>query len=121
MEKTLTKNLSETSWLWLVKVVFGLLIIIWLGLHFMVNHLLAPNGLLSYQEVIAYYKNPIIPAIEIIFLITVIVHSFLGLRSIVLDMNPSRKVMQWVNWVLTLGGAGAIVYGVWLALVIASL
>jgi succinate dehydrogenase hydrophobic anchor subunit len=120
MEKIMAKPNSENSWLWLVKIIAGLLIIVLLALHFLVNHLLAPNGLLSYAEVVAYYKNPIIPTIEVIFLITVIAHAFIGLRSIVLDLNPSRAVLQWVTGLLTLVGAGAIAYGIWLVVVIAG-
>ena len=120
MEKSLTKNNSENSWLWLVKIIAGLLIILLLGLHFIVNHLLAPNGLLSYAEVVAYYKNPIIPAIEIVFLITVITHAFIGLRSIVLDLNPTRTVLRWVTGLLAVVGAVCITYGVWLVVVIAG-
>jgi succinate dehydrogenase hydrophobic anchor subunit len=120
MEKTLNRNLTETTWLWIVKVVAGLLIILWLGLHFIVNHFLAPNGLLSYDEVVRYYKNPIIPAIEILFLVTVVTHAFVGLRSILLDLNPSRAIQRVIDWVLILIGAGAIIYGTWLVLLIAS-
>ncbi|MHC1784996.1 MAG: hypothetical protein AB9891_19960 [Anaerolineaceae bacterium] len=120
MENSLAKPRTENSWLWLLKIIAGLLIILLLGLHFIVNHILAPNGLLSYAEVVAYYKNPVIPTIEIIFLITVIVHAFIGLRSIVLDLNPSRTVLQWVTGLLTMVGAGAIAYGIWLVVVIAA-
>lgn len=118
MDKTYFKKPVENSWLWMLKIIAGLIIILLLGLHFLVNHLFAPNGLLSYVEVVAYYKNPIIPVIEIIFLITVIVHSFIGIRSILLDLHPSRKLLQWMNWILGIVGAAAIVYGSWLVIVI---
>lgn len=118
MEKTLSKSNHENSWLWLVKIIAGLLVIFMLGLHFIVNHLLAPNGLLSYAEVVSYYKIPIIPIIEVIFLITVITHAFIGLRSIILDLNPSQTVLRWVNVLLVLLGAVCIFYGTWLVIVI---
>jgi succinate dehydrogenase / fumarate reductase membrane anchor subunit len=118
MEKSLAKRNTENSWLWLVKIIAGLLVILMLGLHFIVNHLLAPNGLLSYAEVVAYYKIPIIPIIEVIFLITVITHAFIGLRSIVLDLNPSPTALRWVNIFLVLLGSVCIFYGTWLVIVI---
>lgn len=120
MEKSLSNPRSETSWLWLAKIFLGLLIVLLLGLHFVVNHILAPNGLLSYNEVVAYYKNPIIPTIEIIFLITVIAHAFIGLRSVILDLNPAKAVMRWINGLLVVVGAGAIIYGSWLVIEIAG-
>ncbi len=118
MEKSLAKSNTENSWLWLVKIIAGLLIILMLGLHFIVNHLLAPHGLLSYAEVVSYYKIPIIPIIEVIFLITVLTHAFIGLRSIVLDLNPSRIVLRWVTVLLVVLGVICAFYGTWLVVVI---
>lgn len=111
----------EGAGLWLFKIVSGLLIIALLFLHFIVNHFLAPQGLLSWAEVIAYYNIPIIPAIEIFFLIFVVAHSLVGLRSIILDLNPSKAVTRVMDigfWAL---GTVAIVYGIWLALRIAAI
>ena len=57
---------------------------------------------------------------EILFLITVVTHSLIGLRSILLDLNPARPLLKVIDWGLVLGGLTAISYGIWLALVIAS-
>ena len=75
---------------WLLKIITGLFVVVFLGIHFIVNHLIAPEGLLTYSDVVKYYQNPIIVIMEISFLIVVVVHSFLGLRAILLDLNPSR-------------------------------
>ena len=48
---------NETTWLWLIKIVTGLLVIILLLVHFVVNHFLADGALLSYDDVIAYFSN----------------------------------------------------------------
>jgi len=85
-----------------------------------VNHLLAPEGLLTYQEVIRYYSFAIVPVMEIIFLVVVIFHSFVGLRSIILDLNPSNRVMKFVDYILVILGGAAVVYGTWLALLISK-
>lgn len=110
----------ETSWLWLYKILAGGLIVILLGVHFIVNHLVAPGGLLTYADVIAYYKVPIVPVMEIAFLIFVVSHALVGLRSIVLDLNPSDQALKWVDWVLWLVGIVACAYGIWLVFVIAA-
>lgn len=108
----------EGAWLWLFKIVAGLMIVLLLALHFIVNHLVAPSGLLSYQDVIVYYQNPIIPIVEVIFLIFVVSHALVGLRSIVLDLNPSDGVLRLVDAVFWLAGTGFIIYGIWLVVVI---
>jgi succinate dehydrogenase hydrophobic anchor subunit len=113
-------KVGENSWVWLVKIVAGILILLFLGLHFVVNHLVAPGGLLSYADVVAYYQNPIIPIIEIGFLVVVIAHSLLGLRGIVFDMNPSRKFVEVLDIVFTVLAVFAIGYGIWLVMVIVA-
>ena len=111
---------QEGASLWLIKIFTGMAVIIVLGIHLVVNHLVAPNGLLSYADVIAYYKNPIIPAMEILFLVIVVSHSLLGLRSILLDLQPSQIILKWVDRAMLGIGTTAIIYGTWLALKIAS-
>jgi succinate dehydrogenase hydrophobic anchor subunit len=106
----------------LLKIVTGPLLVIVLILHFTVNHYLGSmsSGLMTYDDVIRYFQNPIIPAIEILFLVTVVTHCLIGLRGIVLDMNPSRAVLRLVTWLLVLLGVTSVVYGIWLALAIAA-
>ncbi|HZU87020.1 MAG TPA: hypothetical protein VFF78_06025, partial [Anaerolineaceae bacterium] len=76
----------EGGWLWILKIVGGLLIVGLIILHMIVNHLVAPGGLLTYQDVLNYYDNPIIPILEVAFLIFAVSHALLGLRSILLDL-----------------------------------
>jgi len=111
---------GETAWLWLVKIVTGPLLIILILIHFIVNHFMAEGGLLTYTDVIAYYQNPLIPAMEILFLATVVTHSLIGLRGIILDLKPSRSILKVIDWILVIAGVSAVLYGTWLALTIAS-
>ena len=80
MENTSTSKpgAREGMGLWLYKVVAGLFIVLLLGLHFIVNHLVAPGGLRTWADVVAYYQNPIIPILEILFLIFVVSHALIG-------------------------------------------
>ncbi len=114
---------GETAWLWLVKIVTGPLLVPILCLHLIVNHYLGStsSGLMTYDDVIAYFQNPLIPAIEILFVTTVVIHSLVGFRGIVLDMNPSRPVLGAVTALLVALGATAIGYGIWLALTLVAL
>ncbi len=112
---------SESGWLWLFKIVSGLLLVLILLIHLIVNHMLGTEGgLLTFAEVVKYYQNPIIPIMEGAFLIFVVSHSLIGLRSIILDLNPSPKVLSGVTWVLTGVGAVSIIYGIWLLLAIVA-
>ena len=113
---------GETTWLWLIKIVTGPLLLLVLGLHLTVNHYLGSHaaGLMTHDDVIQYFQNPLIPAIEILFLITVVTHSLIGLRGIVLDMDPSRTTLNIVTWLFVILGVASVVYGIWLALRIAA-
>ncbi len=111
---------NESVWLWLVKILAGLLVIVVLGIHFVINHAVAPGGLLTYENVIQYYKTPIVPIMEIFFLVVVITHSFLGLRSILLDLNPAYWIRRTMDTVFLLFGAGCILYGSWLVLILSN-
>ncbi len=120
VQNTSAPRSGENSWLWLVKIVTGPLLIVLILVHFIVNHFIGQKGLLTYADVVAYYSNPLIPLMEILFLATVVTHSLSGLRGIILDLKPSRGVLAVVDWLLVIVGIAAVSYGAWLALVIAS-
>ena len=66
---------GEGFWLWLAKIITGGFLIIILGIHLVVNHLVGTTGLLTWTDVVKYYSHPIIPIMEIAFLIFVVTHS----------------------------------------------
>jgi succinate dehydrogenase hydrophobic anchor subunit len=113
---------GENTWIWLIKIATGPLLVLVIGLHFAVNHYMGSmsSGLMTYEDIIAYYQNPIIPIIEIVFLATVVTHSLIGLRGIILDLNPSRKVLNIVTWLMVILGVFSVGYGIWLVFAIAS-
>jgi succinate dehydrogenase hydrophobic anchor subunit len=108
----------ENAWLWFIKILGGVLIFITLGIHLVVNHLVAKGGLLNYQGIVQYYQISIVPIMEISFLFFAVVHSLLGTRSIILDLNPSKNILKGINILLILVGSTAIIYGVWLVILI---
>ncbi len=116
--ETSSPKSGETTWLWLTKLVTGVLVIVLLFVHLIVNHLVAPNGLLSYREVAEYLALPGIAFMESTFLVIVIAHALLAMRSVLLDLKPSRAVLSGINWSFLLIGVGATVYGIWLLQVI---
>jgi succinate dehydrogenase hydrophobic anchor subunit len=110
----------EGAWLWMYKIFAGLLIVILLGVHFVINHLVAPTGLLTYDDVIHYYQVPIVPIMEIAFLAFVVSHALVGMRSILLDLNPSDQLLKIADVLFLLTGSGFIIYGIWLVITIAQ-
>ncbi len=111
---------GENVWLWLFKIVSGVLIVVILILHFIVNHTIVQGGLLTWADVVAYYHNPIVPIMEGIFVVLVVPHALIGLRGIFLDLRPARALLRVVDWLMIVVGGVAIVYGLWLLVTITS-
>lgn len=115
-----TLKKGEGYGLWLLKIVTGALVIVLLFVHLVVNHLVATEGLLSFQEVVDYLSTPGIALMEGTFLVVVVVHALIGARSIILDLNPNTGVLRAVDVTFSLIGIVSIVYGIWLLQVIIS-
>jgi len=116
----ITTKPNEGYALWLYKIIAGCFIFVLLVIHLIVNHLVAPGGLLTYMDVLQYYTIPIVPIMEIAFLLFAVSHSLIGIRSIILDLNPTISVLRYLDWFLIVLGIGASVYGIWLVLVLVS-
>jgi succinate dehydrogenase / fumarate reductase membrane anchor subunit len=119
-QASVLRKSREGAGLWLFKIAAGLLIVVLLGVHFVINHLVAPEGLLTYADVVRYYAIPFVPFMEILFLVVVIAHALVGLRSILLDLNPPVGLIKVIDGLFWLAGIGFTVYGVWLVWVIAQ-
>jgi len=82
------------SMLWLSQAISGFALTALLGLHMIANHFVVEGGLLTYQDVLAYLSNPAIFVLEVIFLLVVVPHAFLGLRAILLDLGPRPRTVR---------------------------
>lgn len=111
----------ETALLWFIKVLAGGFIFIFLVIHFIVNHLVAPGGLLTYQDIVKYYQNPGVLIMEGCFLTFILVHALLGLRSIILDMHPAPDLVKILDVGLSFLGCATIIYGIWLLITVSSM
>ena len=105
---------------WLVQAGLGIMLVILLAIHLIVNHWAAPQGLLTYADVVRYYDTPGIAWMEAAFLIVVTVHCLLGLHSILLDLNLSARITRIATRMLTIVGLTTILYGIWLTRTISS-
>jgi len=113
-------RMGENAGFWFFKVLSGFLIILVLIFHLVINHLIVDGGLLLYADVVKYYQTWIVPVMEVFFLIFVVSHSLIGLRSILLDLHPGNTGLKWMNRGLLLLGVIAIMYGTWLVFVIVA-
>ncbi len=103
--------LRWTSWAW--QAVSGLVLLVVIGVHLVVNHF-AAGGLLTYQQVVAYLSNPWVLGLETVFLVTVVFHALAGVRAMVLDLGVAEKAARRLTAVLVLLGVLMVAYGLWL-------
>ena len=104
---------------WLIQAALGAMLVILLGVHLIVNHWVAPQGLLTYADVVNYYDIPGVVWMETAFLTVVTAHCLLGLHSILVDLNLRPLITSILSWVFVLTGVGTILYGLWLIRIIA--
>ena len=105
-------NSSKARWSWLLQVISGAVLLLLLGLHWIAQHYLAAGGLRSYAEVVEYLRQPVVFALELSFLVVVTSHALLGVRSMVLDLNPSPAAYRVLNVFLFFVGFITIAYGI---------
>jgi succinate dehydrogenase/fumarate reductase cytochrome b subunit len=106
---------------WFLQAGLGMLLIVLLAVHLIVNHWAAPHGLLTYADVIRYYDLSGIVWMEGVFLIVVTIHCLLGIHAIILDLNLNPVITRTLARALILAGTVAILYGLWLIEIIHSL
>ncbi len=106
---------GTVAWLW--QAFTGLLLVVLLTLHLVVQHFVS-GGLMSYQDIVQYLSNPFVLALEILFLASVIFHAFAGVRALVIDGGASKRAVDAATWILVVLGLLMFGYGVWLFTVI---
>ena len=106
---------------WFTQAGLGILLIVLLSVHLLVNHWIAPQGLLSHADVVRYYDVPGIALMEILFLVIVTSHCLLGLHSILLDMNLSSNIKIALTWLLVVLGITVVIYGTRLIWAVAAM
>jgi succinate dehydrogenase / fumarate reductase, membrane anchor subunit len=105
---------GETTWLWLFKIITGVLVVVILAIHFIVQHLVNPDGLLTFQQVVQWVSNPWVAFMEGTFVVLAVFHALLGVRSVLLDLRPSQGVIRVIDVTFSTVGVVAIIYGIWL-------
>lgn len=112
---------SSSTMRWFTQAGLGVLLIALLGIHLVVNHWVAPQGLLTYADVIRYYDVPGIALMEVIFLVVVTTHCLMGVHAILLDLSLSSATIKVLTWMLIVVGIMIVAYGIRLTWIVASL
>jgi succinate dehydrogenase hydrophobic anchor subunit len=107
---------------WLATTLTGVALLILLGVHMVANHFVihGVGGLRSYRQVLDYLSNPVIFAIESLFLLFVTIHAMLGLRGVILDLDPGPRMRRWIDTGLLVLGVATLAYGYFLLGTLAS-
>lgn len=119
VEKQLTRE-RTSSWSWILQALTGVLLLVLLGLHMVVQHFVVKGGLRDYQQVVAYLSNPFVFLLEVAFLIIVTWHALLGVRAIILDLGLKPATERKVTAMLSIVGVVTIAYGIWLSATIVA-
>jgi succinate dehydrogenase hydrophobic anchor subunit len=112
---------SQSTFRWFTQAGLGILLIALLSIHLLVNHWVAPQGLLTYADVIRYYDVPGIALMEALFLAVVTTHCLMGVHAILLDLALSSSTIKVLTWMLILAGLLIVAYGVRLTWAVAAL
>ena len=105
---------------WILQVVSGVLLVVLLGAHIVTQHFVVKGGLRDYAQVVSYLSNPVVLAVESLFVVVLIWHAMLGLRAVLLDFGFGRRGQARITYGVTLLGALTAAYSFWLIAAIAA-
>ena len=91
----------------------GIALVILATMHIVAQHFIVhqKGGLRTYSEVLTYISNPVIFILEAGFLLAVTIHSMLGIRSILHDLDLSHPATRRLDRALWALGSLTVLYG----------
>jgi succinate dehydrogenase / fumarate reductase, membrane anchor subunit len=119
VEKQLSRE-RTSSWSWILQAFTGVMLVVLLGLHMVVQHFVVEGGLRDYEQVVQYISNPFVFLLEVSFLIIVTWHALLGVRAILLDLGLKPATERKWAAALTVFGVIVVAYGIWLSATIVA-
>jgi succinate dehydrogenase hydrophobic anchor subunit len=102
--------------LWMIQAIAGGLLLVFLGVHLVAQHLLVPGGLRSFADVTAYLRQPVAFAAEMGLLLSVLVHAGLGVRATLVDIIRGPELLRRISWLIAAVAGVIFVYALWLTL-----
>jgi succinate dehydrogenase hydrophobic anchor subunit len=109
----------SSAWMW--QAATGVALLVLLAIHMIAQHFVVDTegGLRNHADVVAYIGNPLVFAIEALFLVVVTIHALLGVRAILFDFGLSARAEARVTRALQILGGVTVAYGIWLLVAIA--
>jgi succinate dehydrogenase cytochrome b556 subunit len=105
---------------WISQVISGVLLLLLLGVHIVMQHFVVKGGLRDYAQVVSYLANPVVLAVEILFVIVLVWHAMLGLRAVLLDFGFGRRGQALITRGVVVLGAVTAGYSFWLIATLAA-
>jgi succinate dehydrogenase / fumarate reductase, membrane anchor subunit len=99
-------------WPWLLQRITAVLLVLLLGVHLVVNHLMNV-GELTFESIGRRLAGGFLTAVDILLLAAALFHGLNGLRMVLLDYGfggESRRILDAVLWVV---GVACLVFGLW--------
>ena len=104
---------------WMAQVVSGVLLLVLMTVHMVAQHFVVEGGLRTYQDVVAWIRNPVVFAVEALLLLTVTWHGIAGVHAVLLDLGLRGRAERIVARVLLGLAVVTVAYGLWLLATIA--
>ena len=97
--------------LWRLQRSSAIFVIILVIVHLILQFIVFNSDAISFLEVSTRIKSGFILAVDVVLLISVSVHGYLGFRSILLDYINSSRLACFITYAILLAIASTILYG----------
>ena len=118
-EATRWRRRPRPTFAWLAQVVSGVLLLVLLTVHMVAQHFVVEGGLRTYDQVIAWIRNPVVFAVEALLLVCVTWHGIAGVHAVLLDLGLRGRAERIAARVLLDLAVVTILYGLWLLYMLA--
>ena len=99
------------AWTWFLQRISAVILVIVLGFHIGLLHFSNGGEPLSYSDIIARLKTPVLISLDILLLIFGLYHALYGLYSVFLDFDSGKKEKLIVLGLLVVMGLGFVGFG----------
>jgi succinate dehydrogenase hydrophobic anchor subunit len=118
-EATRWRRRPRPTFAWLAQVVSGVLLLILLTVHMVAQHFVVEGGLRTYDQVVAWLRNPVVFTVEALLLVCVTWHGIAGVHAVLLDLGLRGRAERIVARILGDVVVATVLYGLWLLYMIA--
>jgi succinate dehydrogenase hydrophobic anchor subunit len=118
-EATRWRRRPRPTFAWLAQTVTGVLLLILLTVHMVAQHFVVSGGLRTYDQVVAWIRNPVVFAVEALLLVCVTWHGIAGVHAVLLDLGLRGRAERILARILLDVAVATILYGLWLLYMIA--